>query len=128
MAATAEAATYGGHASKRPGILIAIEPRSYREAIGDAVQTLRPHLEVTVVDPANLMVEIMRRDPVLVICGQPEAPRAGCGRSGWFEYRPYERPEARINIEGEYSEMEDVDLDDILSVVDECAAIVDAGY
>lgn len=123
MAAIAEADAQGRPRAKRPGVLIAIEPRSYREAIGDAVQTLRPHVEVTVVDPRDLRVEILRQHPALVICGLPETLDPGYEGSGWLEYRPYERPEARLIVEGRYSEMEAVELADLLSVVDDCAAV-----
>lgn len=128
MAATAEAGTDGLLAAKRPGILIAVEPRSYREAIGDALRILRPHLEVAVVDPGDLVMEMMRLDPALVICSLPETSITHYGRPAWFEFCPYEKLGARISIEGRYSEMEEVELADLLSVVDDCAEVADAGY
>lgn len=35
-------------------IVVAVEPRSYREDIGSAIRGLRPHLEVAIVEPGEL--------------------------------------------------------------------------
>ncbi|CAA9457625.1 MAG: hypothetical protein AVDCRST_MAG25-337 [uncultured Rubrobacteraceae bacterium] len=123
MAAIAESDTQGRPTAKRPRILISVEPRAYRETIGDALQILRPCVEVTVVEPVDLLGEISRLEPALVICSVPETTEAGYGRFGWVEYRPYERPEARIILEGRCSEVEAVELADLLSVVDYCTAV-----
>ncbi len=98
-------------------VLVAIEPRSYREAIGQALQVLRPHVEVTVVDPEQLRATVARLDPELVFAGRPGLlPLAG--RAAWVEFRPYEDPPARICLAGRRWEMEEVELDDLLSLVD----------
>ncbi len=99
-------------------ILIAIEPRSYREVIGEAIQSLRPHLKVLVVEPDDLLEELARLDPELVICGQPESTVPD-GKNVWVEYRPYAEPAARISMSGRYRELSEVELDDLLSVIDE---------
>jgi len=52
-------------------VLMAIEPRSYREVIGAAIRGLRPHLEVVIVDPDALEPEMARLDPELVVCNRP---------------------------------------------------------
>jgi hypothetical protein len=38
--------------------LVAIEPRSNREVIGRAIQHLRPHIEVLIVEPEELVEEV----------------------------------------------------------------------
>jgi hypothetical protein len=53
--------TLGGAAGMR--VLMAIEPRSYREVIGEAIRGLRSHLEVAIVDPETLEPEMARFDP-----------------------------------------------------------------
>jgi hypothetical protein len=96
-------------------VLLAIEPRSYREAIGEALRGLRPHLEVTVAEPEDLWEEIERFEPALVIADQPDT----AGGRGWVEFRPYLEPPATIYLGGRRRDLKKVDLPDLLSVVDE---------
>ncbi len=121
MIAPAETDTDNRPAVERPRILVVIEPCSYREAVGRAIQALRPHLEVSIVEPDDLVPEVLCLDPALVISSLPRMTRPDYVRSAWVEFRPYERPAARISIDGRYSEMEEVDLIDLLSVVDDRA-------
>ena len=76
-------------------VLIAIEPRSYREVIGEVIQSLRPHVEVTVLHPDTLGAGVERLDPDLVFANRPDT-FSSTGRSAWVEFRPYEEPPARI--------------------------------
>lgn len=99
-------------------VLIAIEPRTYREAIGGVVQSLRPHLEVLIIEPGDLDDEVTRLHPELVICGQPESA-ASAVKCAWVEYRPYAEPAARISMDGRYRELSELDLEDFLTIVDE---------
>ncbi|QIN79078.1 hypothetical protein GBA65_11715 [Rubrobacter marinus] len=127
MIATAETDAENSPAEERPRVLVAIEPRSYRDAVGRAIQALRPNLEVEVVEPDDLMLEVLCLNPVLVICSLPRTLRPVPGRPAWFEFHPYESPAARISIDGQYFEMEEVDLLDLLSVIDDRAAAARAG-
>ena len=99
-------------------VLMAIEPRSYREVIGEAIQGLRPHLEVTIIEPDALEPEMARLDPGLVICSRPNTATTN-GRPAWIEFRPYAQPAARIYLGGRRFELEEVELEDLLSVIDE---------
>ena len=99
-------------------VLVAIEPRSYRQVIGKAIRSLRPHVEVIVLEPDTLGAGIRRLDPELVFANRPDT-FAPTGRSAWVEFRPYEQPPARICLAGRRWELEAVELDDLLSVVDE---------
>ncbi len=51
-----------------PEILIANEPRAYREAIAGAVGVLRPHLRTVELEPNDLEAALRRGRPCLVIC------------------------------------------------------------
>ena len=62
-------------------ILISIEPRSYREAIGEALRGLRSHLEVAVVEPEDLWEEVVRFEPALVIVDRPDTLQAARKRA-----------------------------------------------
>ncbi len=99
-------------------VLVAIEPRLYRETLGRALRGLRPRLEVAVVEPEDLWAAVVRLDPELVIANLPDSlPDAG--RITWVEFRPYEQPPAKICLGGRWYELEEVELSDLLSVVDE---------
>jgi hypothetical protein len=99
-------------------VLVAIEPRLYRQVMGRTIQGLRPHVEVIVLEPDTLGAGIRRLDPELVFANRPDT-FAPTGRSAWVEFRPYDQPPARICLAGRRRELEAVELDDLLSVVDE---------
>lgn len=99
-------------------VLIAIEPRSYREVIGLAIQELRPHVRVEVLEPGALRREVMRDEPDLVLCSQPSAPFSG-RRTAWIEFDPYAGSTVTISWGDSKSEIETVDLYDLVSFVDE---------
>ena len=103
-------------------IVLAVEPRSYREAIGSAIRGLRPHLEVKIVEPGVLASEVARLDPDLVVCGAPDTVVPN-GRYAWVDYRPYD-DWAEVCLDGRRSKLAEVQLDDLLSIVDETAELV----
>jgi hypothetical protein len=76
--------------------LVAIEPRSYREVIGSAIQHLRPHIEVLIVEPEELEEKVARLDPEVVICSTPNT-RIGSTKHSWVELRPYEEIPSRLS-------------------------------
>jgi hypothetical protein len=104
-------------------VLVAIEPRLYREAIGRALRGLRSHLEVVVVEPEDLWAAVVRLDPELVFADRPDNLPAA-GRLAWVEFRPYEEPPAKICLGGRWHELEEVELSDLLSVMDETEELV----
>jgi hypothetical protein len=112
--------TLGGAIGMR--VLMAIELRSYREVI----RGLRPHLEVVIVEPDALEPEIARLDPGLVIYSRPSIAATN-GGSAWIEFRPYDQPAVRIYVGGRQFELEEVELEDLLSVVDEAERLARTG-
>jgi hypothetical protein len=98
-------------------VLIAIEPRSYRQVIGRTIQALRPHVEVVVLDPDTLEAGVARLDPELVFANRPAS--SSSGGPAWVEFRPYEQPPARVCLAGRTWELEEVELSDLLSILDE---------
>ncbi len=97
--------------------MVTIEPRSYREVIGEAIQDLRPHHDVVIVESGALEMEVSRLDPELVVASQPNTVEP-TGRPAWVEFRPYDQRTA-ICLDGEYSENASPELAELLSVVDE---------
>ncbi len=103
-------------------LVVAIEPRSYRQVIGRTIQALRPHIEVVVLDPDTLEAGVARLEPDLVFADRPDVS-APTGRPAWVEFRPYEQPPARVWLAGRTWELEEVELSDLLSIVDEAEEI-----
>lgn len=99
-------------------VLIAIEPRSYREVIGLAIQELRPHVRVEVLEPDALMREVVRDEPDVVLCSRPNKASDG-DRTVWIQFDPYSGSSVTVSWGDSRSEMEAVDLHDLVSFVDE---------
>jgi hypothetical protein len=104
-------------------ILIALEPRTYREAIGNAIRELRPHLEVTLVEPDMLCSEVAHLSPQIVLWSQRK-PIDGTGGIVWIEYRPYTEPKAAIHRAGQCWRLDVFDLADLLTVMDLAESLV----
>ena len=100
-------------------ILIAIEPRSYGQVIGNAVEKLRPHLEVVVVEPEYLVSEVERVYPDLLFSHLrgPELPVVRV--EAWVELSVEPDRPSTMSVDGQIKELINMDLDDLLSIVDE---------
>ena len=98
-------------------VIFAIEPRSYRQVMGEALRSMRPHIEVVVLDPETLETAVARLDPDLVFANRPAS--SSSGGPAWVEFRPYEQPPARVCLAGRTWELGEVELSDLLSIVDQ---------
>ncbi len=99
-------------------VVVACEPRYYREVVGESIRGLRPAVEVVIVDPEELADGVSHLDPDLVISVRPASLDPG-GRSAWVEFVPYEKPAATVSIGGRRQELEELMLEDLLWVVDQ---------
>lgn len=98
--------------------MVAIEPRSYREAIGTFFQGVREYLDVSIVDPGMLEAEVSRRDPDLVFSSRPPTLPDGV-RPAWLEFDSAAFGQSVIfYLDGEYTQIRDADLATLLSIVD----------
>ena len=99
-------------------VVVANEPRAYREAIATVFQALRPLVVVIDVEPVHLDQEVLDRTPQLVICSWlTETVRA---RSlSWVVLYPDGNSRAVINVAGEQTTVTDIEFDRLLSVVDQ---------
>ena len=100
-------------------VLAACAPRYYREVVGETIQGLRPAVEVVIVDPEELADGVSHLDPDLVISSAHPASLDPGGRSAWVQFVPYEKPAATISLGGRRQELEEMTLEDLLSVVDQ---------
>ncbi len=104
-------------------VVVANEPRAYREAIATVFQALRPLVVVIDVEPVHLDQEVIDRSPQLVICSWlTEAVRA---RSlSWVVLYPGGNSRVVINVAGEQTTVADIEFDGLLSVVDRTAHLM----
>jgi hypothetical protein len=108
-------------------VLVAFEDkyRLYNEAVMSIVRDLRPHLEARVFKPDALRAAIARLDPILVICNQPYTISPN-GRPAWFELRPEPEGFGLLCIDGEYSQIPNPALDELLLAIDEAQELARA--
>jgi hypothetical protein len=101
-------------------VVVAIEPRAYRQAIGRAIGALRPSVDVRLVEPERLLwTEVERLAPRLVVCSRTKPPGLAQEIS-WVEFRPYgAEPKVRVCMADRCWVLRDADLEDLLSLVDE---------
>jgi hypothetical protein len=82
----------------RNKVLVAIEPLAYRTIIGNALQALRPRVEVVVVEAEALLVEVACLKPDLVI-SEFSRP-SGSSEIAWTEFRLYNKALASVMSRG----------------------------
>ena len=75
-------------------------------------------------DPDTLGAAVKRLEPELVFSNRPHTSFAPNVRAAWVEFLPYEHPPARICLAGRRWELEEVELEDLLSLVDEAEELV----
>ena len=102
-------------------ILVAVEPRMYREVIALSLHQHRPDAEVLICPPESLEGEIGRFEPHLLVLDED----GGTAPDGLTEvlYRVEillgASMDARISVDGQAREVKDICTEDLLAVVDE---------
>ena len=102
-------------------ILVAVEPRMYREVIALSLHQHRPDAEVLICPPESLEGEIGRFGPHLLVLDD----NGGTAPDGLSEvlYRVEillgAGMDARISVDGRAREVKDIGTEDLLAVVDE---------
>jgi hypothetical protein len=99
-------------------VLVANEPSYYREVIAAGLSHLRPRLEVVTIDPAELDVAIIREAPQIVICSRLTGV-VQSHASSWLLLYPDGANVGHMNVAGVAITIENVDFDDVLTLVDE---------
>ena len=103
---------------KRMRVMVTHSMVSYREVISFALERLRPHVETVTVEPENLDREFMSLSPQLVVCSRV-TDIVERGALGWIELYPEQASESVVSLCGEWTIYPDMDLDTLLSVLDE---------
>lgn len=105
-------------------VLLANEPRAYRDTIAVALRLLRPKIEVIVTDPERLDDAIALHAPQVVVCSylttlvETRVPT-------WVVLYPDGALVALRSIDGERTTVSEIDLDGILSLIDQTSPLAD---
>ena len=103
-------------------VLMANEPRAYRDGIAAVLRELRPGIEVTTVEPDVLDGSIPRLTPDMVVCNRAtsvvreEVPV-------WVELYPDYAPWSVVSVRGARSTLMEIQLPDLLAIVDQTASV-----
>jgi hypothetical protein len=99
-------------------IVVANEPRAYREALAAALQELRPHIEVICIEPDDLDGKVSHCGPRLVLCSRlTEAVETCC--DAWMLLYPNRENRALISVAGRRTVVTNIEFSHLLSVIDE---------
>ena len=98
-------------------VLVANEPRSYRETFAAAIDALRPGIEVVAVEPEVLDQEIPRSFPDAVICSRTTQTVRERVRI-WVEIHPEGDMLSVVSVGGRQSTVVGLDLPGLLSILD----------
>ncbi len=103
--------------TEKTRVLLANEPRVYREALVDALRRLRPRVELSDVEPDVLDAEVERFRPHLVVCSGARAATQN-GTLTWVTLYPDGENLAEIITAGGRATIVGIQFDHLLSVID----------
>lgn len=98
-------------------VVLANEPRAYRDTLSVALRMLRPYANVIVADPESLDEVVMSHDPTVVICSKL-TPVVERQVETWMVLYPEGSETALQEIAGERTKIEGIDLAGIASLID----------
>ena len=107
-------------------IVLANEPRSYREVIAAAFQALRPHHEVFVVAPDELDHEVRRLAPHMVVCSQVSSVVQAVALA-WILLYPGGTSHAEVFEDGTHTTLADVNFSNLISIMDRTEHLAENG-
>ena len=109
----------------RTRVLVAFgeEHRAYREVIVAGIRILRPQVEVATATPTEIEKEIESFDPQMVVCGA-SVPADPGAVPAWVELDLLPGRPAKIRVGGSRRTSVNLDLEGLLTIVDEAAELV----
>ena len=105
------------HPARKMRVVVANEPRAYREVTAEVLTQLRPEVEFELTDPDGLAEAVTRLHPDMVVCDHA-TPAVREGVPVWLELYPGGDARSVASVRGERSTIEDVQLADIVGLVD----------
>jgi hypothetical protein len=105
-------------------VLVAIAPRSYREAVALYIHRHRPTAEVLIAPPGDLDREVGRFKPHVAVCNEvTENVRESV--ASWVEILFEDSMDANVSVDELRSQrIEDIGMDDLLKVLDETEGLL----
>jgi len=101
-------------------VLLANEPRAYRESIAAVFRQLRPGMLVKVVDPEALESSVAVFEPDVVICSRAtDTVRERV--PVWVELYPEQAAHSVVGEGGRRTEFAEIQLPDLLGILDRAA-------
>ena len=107
-------------------LIVANEPRSYREAVAHAIRALRPDVEVHSVRPEELDTEVSRLRPEMVVCSRA-TERVRREVQVWVELYPGHGSSSRVSVAGRAAAAEGMELPNIVTLVDLSGELAQSG-
>jgi DNA-binding IclR family transcriptional regulator len=106
-------------------IVVANEPRVYREAIGSALEELRPNTQVLTTSPDELDREVLQFSPHIVVCSElTDTTRVHAVT--WIVLYPRGTSQVVVSVDGDQTHATDLVVDNLLEIVDRTTALVSA--
>jgi hypothetical protein len=109
----------------RMRVIVANEPRAYREAIGLTLVELSPELEVTIVAPEELDGAVRRLCPHMVLCSELSAVVQAQAVT-WIMLYPNGQPRVAVCIDGQETHPVDLAVPDLVEIVERTRGLVQA--
>ena len=107
-------------------VLIANEPRAYRDTISEVLCELRPDLGIASIQPEHLEEAVSLHEPHVVICSKVlQIVRDAVPI--WVELYPGHSSKSNVSIEGHCTEIEGIQLSELLSIVDRAHELAQPG-
>ncbi len=103
-------------------VLVANEPRVYREVLAGTLREMCLSVEVSCVEPDELDHEILRLKPHMVICSRLTSMVEAAG-IGWLVLYPGGENRAVVNILGQRTTIPDMQFTQLLQLVDQTAQL-----
>ena len=107
----------------RPRVLLANEPRSYRQAIAATLRALRPDVEFEETGPETLDVDVGRSAFQLVICSHA-TPAVQDAAPSWIELYTDHGSLSFVSIHMERSTVEGMEIPDLLMILDRALVLL----
>jgi hypothetical protein len=101
-----------------PCIVVANEPRAYREALARAFRVRRPDVPVFLAEPGGLDRAVLDRAPAVVVCSALSAVVRTRPRT-WIVLYPGGEDRAVLSVAGVRRTFVGVELDALLATIDE---------
>jgi hypothetical protein len=106
-----------GQSAGRIRVLVANEPRAYREVLGGAIAGMRPDVAVTIGEPDQLDRRIEALAPHVVVTSRPPAGDLP-GVCRLVMLYPDGSNSATIDVDGVRTTVADLELDALLALID----------